>query len=118
MSDWTNEPSVSDLRAPRVTDEQPVRHTRRRSTRHWCCGKIGVEHVGETKLNRYAESLQLYPLQDASRSPWHQRSWRNRSWRRNDKLALLLPTSTTTRQLRKNPETPATRPRMPRLRST
>lgn len=69
-----DEPSVSELRAPRPDDEQPVRHHRRRSTKKWCRGKTGVEHQPAIRLNSYVESLQQYPRhQPGARSsvpPW------------------------------------------------
>lgn len=52
MGKWDTEPSASDLRAPRQADEAPARHTRRRSTKLWCRGKVGVEHIFEVRLTR------------------------------------------------------------------
>jgi hypothetical protein len=84
VSGWNDEPSAGELRAPRISDEQPVRHTRRRSTKQWCKGKVGVAHVPEIKLDRYTESLQLYPRQDGSESRWRRCGWRNWGWRRGE----------------------------------
>lgn len=83
---WDEDPSVTELRAPRLDDEQPARHHRRRSTRKWCRGKVGVEHQPAIRLNRYAESLQLYPRHQAgarsSIPPWRPVcGWLDWSWR-------------------------------------
>jgi hypothetical protein len=78
--DWE---TTAELRGPKVTDENPVRHTRR-STKQWCKGKVGVEHASEITLDRYTESLRRYPRQDGSESKWRQCGWINWSWRRNE----------------------------------
>ena len=76
--------TAAELRGPKVTDENPVRHTRRRSTKQWCRGKVGVKHVGEIKVDRYSESVRLYPRQDGFESKWRHcrwvNWWRDESW--------------------------------------
>lgn len=44
-----------------VDDEQPTPHRRRRPTRKWCKGKVGVQHTPEIRLESYVESLMRYP---------------------------------------------------------
>lgn len=70
--DWE---TTAELRGPKVTDENPVRHTRRRSTKQWCKGKVGVEHVPEVTLDRYTESLRRYPRQDEWLSACQWQNW-------------------------------------------
>jgi hypothetical protein len=55
------EPSAGELRAPRPADEAPVRHTRRRSTKLWCRGKVGVEHAFGIRLKRAVVSREQQP---------------------------------------------------------
>ena len=75
-------PSATELRAPRLDDEQPVRHHRRRSTRKWCRGKVGVEHQPTIRLNRYVESLQRYQPGARSVPQWRPVcGWLDWSWR-------------------------------------
>lgn len=64
MGTWDcDEPTTSELRAPRFDDENPQTHRSRRSTKRWCRGKKGVEHELAIRLSRYAESLARYPFQ-------------------------------------------------------
>ena len=61
MAKWDTEPTPSELRAPRPADEHPVRHTRRRPTRHWCQGKVGVEHTLDIRVQRGVASQRTQP---------------------------------------------------------
>jgi len=61
MTKWDREPSAGELRAPRPVDEQPTRHTRRRNTKLWCRGKVGVEHHLAVRVKREVASRRAQP---------------------------------------------------------
>jgi hypothetical protein len=59
--DYPCEPAVSELRAPTLIDENPTRHQRRKQTKRWCRGKVGVEHTLEIRLKRAVASRAQQP---------------------------------------------------------
>lgn len=82
MAYWYDEPSTSELRAPRAEDEQPVRHRRRRNTKQWCRGKVGVEHQMAIRLrrsrlvSRYSGPREGYWPQNGDSCGWSWWLWR------------------------------------------
>jgi hypothetical protein len=56
-----DDPPPTQLRAPKLGDEYPVRHTRRRSTKRWCGGKVGVEHDLKIRVKREVASQRTQP---------------------------------------------------------
>lgn len=69
MAHWDSEPTTSELRAPRPEDCQPVRHRRRKNTKQWCRGKVGVEHKRAIRLRRSVNSW-LAPHQVTGRDAY------------------------------------------------
>jgi hypothetical protein len=40
---WNTKPKLDEARV--IAPEEPVKHRARKDRRHWCKGKVGVEHV-------------------------------------------------------------------------
>lgn len=50
MSDWDHEPHHAIVRH---NQPETGRHRARKNRRRWCRGKVGVEHVLETRLSKF-----------------------------------------------------------------
>lgn len=72
MSDWNDEPRLSERRAS--APEVP-RHRSRKDRRRWCRGRVGVEHELGVRVGRYARGRV-----ERGKAPCHSPSWRPGSW--------------------------------------
>lgn len=67
----TEDKPVSELRAPRLDDEQPAPRRTHHTAGRWCHNKPGIEHTLNIRVERYAQSLRSYRQtgRDAPRIP-------------------------------------------------
>lgn len=76
-------------RRDEVRDAQPVeaRHRARKNRRRWCRGKVGVEHVPETRLSRYAAYRRARTdgdVPECYRAEW----WPSRWWCNHERYCV------------------------------
>lgn len=73
MSKWyDDEPRRQEVRA---TEPRQRPQRSRKNTRRWCKGKVGVEHVVETRLNKYADAPWRHGKPACYRAEWYACRW-------------------------------------------
>lgn len=68
--DWDNEPRLDEQRA---SAPDTPRHGRKKKTRRWCKGKVGVEHQLEVRLDERTASWRRHL--DAERPTCYRPDW-------------------------------------------